>query len=198
MQKKTILVVDDETIIRHTLKNDLEKEGYIVSTAASGEEGVASMQDECFDLVITDLSMPKVGGIEVLKEAKQRDAYICVIILTGFGDMASAIEALRLGADDYLLKPCDNDELILRINNCLKNRELHQKIKLYENILSICSYCKKIRNDDGKAPGSGEWLDLESYLSRHAGVDLSHGLCPVCYKKQIDQLKELLAKDSSS
>lgn len=190
MREQTVLIVDDEAIIRRALQNDLEKEKYVVSTASSGEEGLAALQDGRFDLVITDLSMPGIGGIQVLKKAKEIDPLICVIILTGFGDMASAIDALRLGADDYLIKPCDNDELVLRIKKCLQNRELQKKIKLYEDILSICSYCKKIRDDVGKEPGSGEWLQLESYLHKHTGVDLSHGLCPACYQKQIDKLEE--------
>jgi two-component system OmpR family response regulator len=86
--------------------------------------------------------MPGMGGIKWLSKVKKFNPDIGSMILTGYGDMNSAIQALRLGADDYLLKPCDTEELQLRTLRCLKNREAHQKVKFYENTVSACSYCK--------------------------------------------------------
>ena len=122
----------------------------------------------------------------VLYEAKKQDPGIGTIILTGYGDMTSAIEALRLGADDYLLKPCDAGELLIRVARCLERQEAFRKIKLYENILPICIYCKNIRDDAGTEPGKGKWLRMEEYLSRKIGTDVSHGCCPVCYETHRD------------
>ncbi len=196
MQKKNILIVDDEPIIRHTLKNDLQKEEFLVTTAENGEEAVNLIRERHFDLVVTDLSMPGIGGIQVLSEAKEVDTHICVIILTGFGDIGSAIDALRLGANDYLLKPCDNEELVLRINNCLEKQDLQKKIKIYEEILPICCCCKKIRDDSGKEPGSGKWLEVADYFYKKVGVSMTHGMCPQCYEKQINELNILNEKNS--
>jgi len=180
-----ILVVDDEEIILKALKKDFEQEGYEVMTASSGEEAVDIIQAQYFDMIVTDLSMPEMGGIEVLAAAKKNIPDISTIILTGYGDMTSAIEALRLGADDYLLKPCDIEELLLRISRCLKNREAQQKVKIYENILPVCSYCKSIRDDRGVEPGKGKWMQMEKYIHITSDTDISHGICPVCYEQEM-------------
>lgn len=181
-----ILVVDDEEIILKALKKDFEYDGYEVMTAKSGEAAVEILHEQHFDMVVTDLSMPGIGGIDVLAAAKKNIPDIGTIILTGYGDMTSAIEALRLGADDYLLKPCDTEELLLRTSRCLKNREAHQKVKFYENILSVCCYCKSIRDDRGVKPGKGKWMRMEDYIHITSDTDISHGICPVCYEQHKD------------
>ncbi len=87
-----------------------------------------------------------------------------------------------------MLKPCESDNLIFHIERCFEKLEAFKKIKIYEEILPICMYCKDIRDDTGKEPGKGEWLQLEAYLSRKSGVDISHGVCPKCYEKQCADL----------
>ena len=178
-----ILLVDDEKSIRLSLADELEDEGYTVDTAANGEEAFKLLEDKDFDLIISDLVMEHIGGIEVLKKAKTLDPIITVLILTGYGNLETAIAALRLGADDYLLKPCEIDELLLRVKRGLEKRAMQKKIALYENIIPICAGCKKIRDDDGREPGSGEWLQMEAYIMRKTGVQPSHGLCPACAEK---------------
>ena len=120
MRNKEILLVDDEEAILNSFRKDFVQENYNVTMASSGEEAITNLQGKSFDLVVTDLVMPGVDGIGVLQKAKELDPEICVIILTGYGDMTSAIDALRLGADDYLLKPCVTDELLLRTRRCLE------------------------------------------------------------------------------
>src|SRR3990172_51133 len=106
MKKYNLLIVDDDPFILEGIGEDLESRGYQVTRANSGDRAVEILQQADFDLVITDLVMEKTDGIQVLKKTKEIDATIMVIILTGFGDMLSAIEALRSQADDYMLKPC--------------------------------------------------------------------------------------------
>ena len=108
-----ILLVDDEKVILSVLARELRLKNYTVSIAAGGEEALTLLKSACFDAVITDLDMPDIDGISVLKVSKQQAPQTCVLILTGYGDMNSAIDALRLGADDYLIKPCDIDELCI-------------------------------------------------------------------------------------
>jgi len=184
MDKKTILLVDDEEIILKTLSKDLRHLGFDITTARNGKDAVAKLAGErSFDLVITDLVMDEMDGIQVLKVVKESDATIGVIILTSYGNMTSAMEALRFGADDYLLKPCSLDELLLRMIQFFDRQELAGKKKFYEDILSLCCVCKKIRDDDGQKPGDGVWLPVEKYLSKKSGVKIAATYCPDCYKK---------------
>lgn len=130
MEKKAILLVDDEAIILKSLGANLTAEGYRVTTAESGETAIAEMEQGRFDLVITDLVMEGIDGIHVLKQARKIAPALPVIILTGHGDMTSAIDALRLGADDYLLKPCDIHELVFRMGRCFEKQDLLEQLKV--------------------------------------------------------------------
>ncbi len=183
------MLVDDEKVILKTVARDLQAEGYAVLTAKSGEEAVSTLKRERVDLLITDLFMEGIDGIKVLQEAKKIDSELPTIILTGYGDMTSAIDALCLGADNYLLKPCDTDEILFRISKALERRHLKQRIKVYENILPVCSVCKKIRDDSGKQPGTGEWMSIEQYFAQRIGVKMSHGYCPDCYAMEYKKIK---------
>lgn len=181
MPQKSLLLVDDEPLIRESLARELASATLAVTVAASGEEAVARLGREWFDVVVSDLVMPGLDGFQVLKAAKSRDRAIAVILLTGFGDMDTAIDALRLGADDFLRKPCEVDELCWRIGNCQKKQELQRKVAFYERVLPVCSYCGKIRHDRPGEHGRGPWYELEEYLRRAKGVNLSHGCCPECF-----------------
>lgn len=182
MAGNKILLVDDEESIVKALQYSFEQEGYDVMTASSGEEAVEIIQVQDFDMLITDLSLPGIDGIEVLPIAKKNNPDLGVIFLTGYGDTPSAIEALRLGADDYLQKPCDTEELLLRVYRCLKFQEAFKKVTFYENILPVCIYCKSIRHDAGLEPDNEKWLRMEEYMHNKSDVDVSH-CCPVCCEK---------------
>ncbi len=185
---KTILLVDDETIILKTIEGKLINEGFQVFTAPNGAEALKQFGRLPINLVITDLMMEGMNGITVLNRIKKDSPNTAVIILTGYGDLTSAVEALRLGADDYLLKPCDLNELIFRINKCFEKQELKDMVKMYEDILPICLDCKKIRDDSSTEPGKGKWMPVEEYLTKKAGKSMSHGYCPDCGKKFLDAI----------
>ena len=184
----TILLVDDEAIIRKTMAGKLNDEGFTVLTAENGPSALAYLKTSRVNLVITDLMMEGMNGIKVLEEVKAANPETAVIILTGYGDLTSAIDALRLGADDYLLKPCDLNELLFRINKSLEKQSLKKMVKLYEDILPICLDCKKIRDDSGTEPGQGVWMPVDQYLARKAGKSMSHGYCPECGKRFLDAI----------
>jgi len=187
-QRKSILLVDDESLILSSLSRDLVDENHEVTLAATGEEAIDKINSHYFDLVITDLRMPGIDGLHVLEATKQRDAQAMVFILTGYADLDSAVEALRFGADDFLQKPCDIDELLCRMSNCFTKQEMQRKIAFYENILPVCCYCRKIRDDLQGEPGKGYWYSLEDYLVKTKGVNVSHGCCPDCYTEQIKEV----------
>ncbi|MBT3413882.1 MAG: response regulator, partial [Nitrospina sp.] len=100
MKTHKILLVDDEDSIRHTLKFNLSKLGYSVDTANSGREGFEKFQVTGYDLVITDIMMPEMTGIELLQEITKVNPEAMVMLLTGFGSLDTAVQALRLGAQD--------------------------------------------------------------------------------------------------
>jgi predicted glycosyltransferase/CheY-like chemotaxis protein len=137
MKKYSILLVDDEEIILKTLGLDLKEQDYEVTLASSGEEAVEKLKGTGYDLIITDLMMDGVDGIQVLKEAKKKDSEAIVLILTAYGSLPPAIAALRLGAADYILKPCSKAEMLKRVSDCLEKLELTRKAIPYENILTI-------------------------------------------------------------
>ncbi len=191
MRKFSILLVDDDPFILTGIGTYLESEGYEVTTADSGRKAIQLLDRSVFDLVITDLVMDPPDGIGVLKRTKEVNPETMVIILTGFGDMTSAIDALRLNADDYMLKPCEPEEIHFRVTRCMESLKLKRKMELYEHILPVCCMCKKIRDDSGKEPGTGEWMSVERFIHTKAGVDITSTYCPECAKnvqKEIDTL----------
>lgn len=106
-----ILVVDDERSIRIFIEAMLAKEDYVVEVAASGEEALSRLRENVYDLLLVDLKLGGIDGLSILAECKQLHPGSGVIVLTGHGALDSAIQALRLGASDYLLKPCSDEEL---------------------------------------------------------------------------------------
>jgi DNA-binding NtrC family response regulator len=183
MRRKQILAVDDEPLILRSVEKALTAAGHSVTAVGSGPEARALLKDHRYDCVVTDIAMEGFNGLEVLRAAKEADPDVCVVVVTGYCDVSTAIEALRLGAEDYLSKPFDFDELLLRVASCLDKRELRRKLHFYEKMLPVCAGCKKIRDDAGREPGTGEWMPLEEYLSRAAGVTCSHGYCPSCAER---------------
>ena len=190
MKKYNILLVDDDPFILEGMGEDLETHGYQVTRASSGERALALLASMDFDLVITDLVMERMNGVQVLKKTKEFNREIQVILLTGFGDLDSAVKALRNQADDFLLKPCESEEMILRVKNCLKKQELTRQINLYQKILPICCVCKKIRDDSGKKPGTGEWIIIEKFIHKKSDLDITSCYCPECARKTMAEVNQ--------
>ncbi len=120
----SILIADDEQEIRESLSIVLREEGYRCTAVADGEEAIEALKEHSFDILITDLKMPKADGLEVLDEALQRSSDILTVIITAHATIETAIQALRKGAADYILKPLDFDEVIIRIEKLLKQKKL--------------------------------------------------------------------------
>jgi DNA-binding NarL/FixJ family response regulator len=135
MTQAKILLVDDEPLLRLTMSSDLQDAGYAVDTAEDGHRACANLAENSYDVVVTDLVMEGIDGMQVLQEAKRCDPTCGVILITGYGDMNSVIEALRLGADDYLLKPYKREELIFRLARCLEKGQLQRDLRETEKKL---------------------------------------------------------------
>jgi len=123
-EKKQVLIVDDEPNLRKILAAQLSRDGYDVMTAEDGEQGLQFLREHHIDLVITDLKMPKVDGMTLLREALREAPDLPIVMITAHGTVDTAVEALKLGAFDYLTKPFDKDEVRQIVGKALKTREL--------------------------------------------------------------------------
>ena len=186
MEKYKILLVDDDPFILEGIGADLESQGFNLTEASSGDQALELLSETNFDLVITDLVMENVDGLLVLKKAKAINPDTMVIILTGYGNMSSAIEALRHEADDYLLKPCESAEMLHRIHQCQEKAALRRKLNLYQKLLPMCCVCKKIRDDRQTEPGKGRWVAVEQYIHDKANLDITSSYCPDYAQQTID------------
>ena len=123
MSKGKILVVDDEDIVRTSCSRTLSPEGYEVRLAKNGVEGLKMASEERFDLVLTDLKMPDMDGIEVLRIIREKWPETAVIIVTGYQTVDTAVKAIKLGAYDYIEKPFTPDALISAVAEAMDNRQ---------------------------------------------------------------------------
>ncbi len=130
MENKNILVVEDDNATRDTMVDLLSEAGYEVESATNGEEAIAMVREYSFDMVITDLKMPKGDGIQVLEEIKKIDNRTIVIICTGYGTVDTAVKAMKLGAYEYITKPIKIEEIKLVVQRALD----YQRLKT-ENVL---------------------------------------------------------------
>lgn len=144
-QKPKILVVDDEPAVLFTTTSILEMEGYDVEGAASGTTALEAIRQRHYDLVLTDLNMPGIDGLAVLAEVRKRSPNTVTVMITGYGSVDSALEALHLGAYEYLLKPVDIADLKLAVRRSLERKRLSEIDTLYRVSRAITN-----------------WLDLET------------------------------------
>jgi len=123
-EKKRILIVDDDKIITESLHEFLELEGYESHQASNFAEAIATLERNRYNLVLTDINMPDIDGFELLRVIKQRYPDIVVIMITGYGTIESAVEAIKMGAHDYLTKPIIDDEIRLTVERALQQQSL--------------------------------------------------------------------------
>jgi DNA-binding NtrC family response regulator len=119
-----ILVIDDEPIIREVLQDMLGREGYELVVVPDAETGLEVLERDAFDLVVLDLMLPGIGGFETLREIKRRDPDQVVVMITAYGSIETAVQAMRMGAHDYLTKPFKNEDVLRTLRNGLRHRRL--------------------------------------------------------------------------
>jgi DNA-binding NtrC family response regulator len=153
MESTKILVVDDEALIRDMIKRGLSQMGgFSVEVAQSGPEAIEKMEKDVFDLVLTDLKMPEMDGLELLKTIKGTRPDIMVIMMTAHGSIETAVEAMKIGADDYITKPIDFNDLLLHISKVQKeslllreNRLLRMEVRKKFEFNNIIGKSKKMQ-----------------------------------------------------
>jgi DNA-binding NtrC family response regulator len=129
MKRTRVLVVDDDESLRWITQLQLEEAGYTVLTAANAEQALKQVEEESPSLVVTDLKMPGMSGIELLKRIRAEHPETFVVVITAFGTVQTAVEAMKSGAYDYITKPIDYEELILIVNRALEHQKLAEEVR---------------------------------------------------------------------
>jgi DNA-binding NtrC family response regulator len=132
----SILLVDDDSAFRHVMSGELRRLGHEVTTAATGEEALARLDSQEAEIVLLDLRLPGMDGLAALKAIRSRHPSVQVIMLTGHGSIDTAIDSIRVGAFDYVTKPCPLDEIQIRVERAIEQRALRQRASLLERALT--------------------------------------------------------------
>lgn len=132
-----ILLVDDEVAFATNMAKLLTHRGYLVKAVNSGDAAIQELESQDFDVVVLDLKMPGMDGITTLKEIKKLDLFTQTLILTGHGSIDTAKEAMKLGAYDYLTKPCEIEEMVEKIEGAWIKKDTKVKQELEENVKKI-------------------------------------------------------------
>lgn len=198
MDKKPVLVVDDEKNIRLTFSETMTQMGFDTRTASNGEEALTKMQGTEFDLVLLDLRMPGMDGIEVLRRIRERYPKVRVIMITAHGTVESAVEAMKLGAVDFIQKPCTPDEIRELVGKVMEREAIDEsKVMDYSMLMELCKrHVTDRRLEEAKAvaqkalaldPGRpeaynllgafqecrGEWVEAQKYYRTALEIDPS-------------------------
>ncbi len=183
MAKIRILVVDDELIVRESLIGWLKKHGYEVDSASGGNEALEILKQRDYDLIFLDIKMPDLNGIDVLKRIKEDYPHTLVVMITAYGSVETAVEAMKIGASDYLMKPFEPEYLAVLVEKLLQQKKL-----LEENIFLKEQYTKKIRYQEliGAEPCMQKLFEI---IEEVAAVD-----SPVLIRGETGTGKELVAK----
>jgi DNA-binding NtrC family response regulator len=146
--KTRVLIVDDEEEFVQTLSERLTLRDYDVATSQSGEDALSRLKQYNFDVVILDVRMPGIGGIETLREIKSLKPLTEVILLTGYGTVETAIEGMKQGAFDFLLKPCKIEELETKIKKAFERKDEHEERIRAAKVSDIISSPRSVLKDD--------------------------------------------------
>jgi two-component system, NtrC family, nitrogen regulation response regulator NtrX len=198
----SVLIIDDEKSIRKTLTEILRYEGYKIDEASDGEEGLAKFKEKTYDLVLCDIKMPKLDGIEFLEKAKEINNEVPIIIISGHGNIETAVEAVKKGAYDYISKPPDLNRMLITLRNAMdkttlvaETKVLKRKVSKVQEIVGESAPIKKIKDTIDKiAPtdarvlitgenGSGKelvarWIHEKSLRNKGSLVEVNCAAIP--------------------
>jgi len=176
-----ILVIEDDTTLRRTICYNLRREGHAVDEAADGEEALATWARETTDLLILDLMLPKIDGLEVCRRVRQTSG-VPILILTARADEIDRVVGLEVGADDYVTKPFSMRELVARVKAILRRRELLQADlrrtdgladQIVVGPLRLEPACRRVYSNDREIALKPKEFDLLLFLARNPGLVLS-------------------------
>jgi two-component system response regulator PhoP len=183
-----ILIIEDEAPLRETLAARLQREGFAVDTAADGEEGLFMGKEIPFDLVIVDLGLPKLSGLEVVKRLREAQRKFPMLILTARGSWQEKVDGLKSGADDYLVKPFHIEELLARINALVRRSAGWSKPVLECGPVKLDTVAQTVSVHDQLVDLTSYEYKVLEYLILHAGELVSKGdLTEHIYEQDFDR-----------
>lgn len=172
MNLNLILVVDDDASLRRVMKMQLEEAGYAVALAANGDEAVSVLQERRPKLVITDLRMPGKDGMDLLRHIRGEHQETTVIIITAFGSVETAVEAMKAGAYDYVTKPIDYEALVLVVHRAMERQNLIEEVRKLRSALDARYGFEAIV---GRSKGLLQVLEMASRVAQRDSTVLIHG-----------------------
>lgn len=185
-----ILAVEDDAVARAVLRKALQRLGHDVIEATDGQEALARLQAEPVRVVVSDWMMPNVDGLQLCQRLRARagSEYVYFILITAnSADSTNRIAAADAGVDDFLSKPLNIEELWMRLRVAERILRFATQVQQLEEMLPICSYCKKIRDDQNY------WQQMEGYINERTGSEFSHSVCPDCMtsvvQPEMDKMK---------
>jgi len=186
-----ILAVEDDKIALMVIRRALIRLGHEVLEARDGREAWKILQKEPVRVIVSDWEMPEADGLELCRRIRKRtnSEYVYFILLTArHATEENQQSAMDAGVDDFLSKPLDLLELRMRLRVAERILLYTTQVRQLEELLPICSYCKKIRDDQNY------WQQMEGYINERTGSEFSHSVCPDCYKRvvipELEQIKK--------
>jgi len=191
-----ILAVEDDPVARKILVQALRRLGYEdVTEVRDGTEALAQLEKDPARVIVSDWIMPGIDGLALCRQVRARlkSDYVYFILLTSReADIENQREAIEAGVDDFLVKPLDLQELWMRLRVAERILRYATQVQQLEAFLPICSYCKKVRDDQNY------WQQIEGYINARTGSEFSHSVCPDCYTRlivpELEELKRKAAK----
>ncbi len=184
-----ILIAEDDLLSRKLLITTLEQLGHQVDPFDNGEDAWNAHNRFPYRVIVSDWLMPKLDGLDFCRKVREREntEYTYFILLTAKAqDKESYMEAMGAGIDDFLAKPLDRDQIWMRLRVAERILSYTTQITHLESMLPICSYCKKVRDDNNY------WQQVETYIGQKTGTNFSHSICPGCYKEVVlPQLEDI-------
>jgi sigma-B regulation protein RsbU (phosphoserine phosphatase) len=171
-----VLIAEDDAASQLLLATWLKKLGHEVFCANDGLDALLSFHRDDPSVVITDWMMPRLDGPQLCRKirADRQPHYVYVIMVTALGGKEHYVEGMNAGADDFMTKPCDMDELAARLLAAQRIIGLQREVSGLEGLLPICAYCKRIRDD------RDDWQNLEAYVGKKTRASFASTLCPDC------------------
>jgi phosphoserine phosphatase RsbU/P len=187
----SVLVVDDDPLASLHLRTVAEAAGYTVTVAQNGREAWEVLTRSHPRVVISDWYMPEVDGVELCRRVRSRphEPYVYFILVTSRGGKKQYLTGMQAGADDFIAKPVDVDELQARLGVAERILGLRRVLQQLEVLLPICAYCRKIRNDEDG------WEPLETFIAHHYEAQFTHSVCPACYAQFVQPQLDQQGKD---
>jgi DNA-binding response OmpR family regulator len=176
-----VLIADDDSTARRFLQAALHKLDHECVLAEDGRQAWEAYQATHPSIILADWLMPKLSGIDLCRmiRADARPKYAYVILVTALSGKGSYLEGMQAGADDFVTKPFDLDEMSARLHVAKRIIGLQTEIHQLQGLLPVCSYCRRIRDE------RSAWTTLEEYVAARTEVSLSHSICPDCYHSKI-------------